>query len=242
VLSLKIGDQHTAVRVKAIETLSMMCPSTFAESFPDAALAVRKALRDESRFVREMAATALATVSPSGDPDTIADLVRAASDHEPIVRVAAITSLGMLAKVNDEYVIKAIVSRVHMAEDETAEVLEAVHTAVSVLQDNTGKRRQAIKEEDKDKKQEHQGHESHASQLDEEYRKISILGRQERTQQATLVSKIKEADKVCMQICSHTNVHPNVSSLPSPILSLQPASSLISCVHASQGGNVFKGL
>ena len=51
-LSLKIGDQHTAVRVKAIETLSMMCPSTFAESFPDAALAVRKALRDESRFVR----------------------------------------------------------------------------------------------------------------------------------------------------------------------------------------------
>jgi HEAT repeat protein len=199
VLTLKVGDLHTAVRVHAIEILGIMCPSTFSDSFPDVAVSVRKALRDDSRFVREMAATTLATVSTPGDPGSIQDLVRASSDPEPIVRKAAIVSLGMLAWANDQYVIKALTGRIHAAADETAEVLEAVHTAVTVLQDNTGKLLQQLKEDatEKNKEQQGTGNASHAKGLDDEYRKVSILGKLERKQQASLVASIKSADKVC---------------------------------------------
>ena len=199
VLTLKVGDLHTAVRVHAIEILGIMCPSTFSDSFPDVAVSVRKALRDDSRFVREMAATTLAIVSTPGDPGSIQDLVRASSDPEPIVRKAAIVSLGMLAWVNDQYVIKALTGRIHAAADETAEVLEAVHTAVTVLQDNTGKLLQQLKEDatEKNKEQQGTGNASHAKGLDDEYRKVSILGKLERKQQASLVASIKSADKVC---------------------------------------------
>jgi hypothetical protein len=200
VLTLKVGDLHTAVRVHAIEILGIMCPSTFSDSFPDVAVAVRKALRDDSRFVREMAATTLATLSTPGDPGSIQDLVKASSDPESIVRKAAIMSLGMLARTNDQYVIKALTARIHAAADETSEVLEAVHTAVNVLQDNTGKLRQQLKEDAKEKNKEQQqgtGHASYAQQLDDEYRKVSILGKLERKQQASLVASIKSADKVC---------------------------------------------
>ena len=196
VLQLKVGDAHTAVRVNAIEALIKICPAHFAQSYPDVVVAVRKALRDESRFVRQKAASTLAIISV-GDAGTIRDLVKATDDPEAMVRIAAITSLGLLAKVNDAYVIRAIMSRIHLAEDETDEVLEAVHTALSILRDMSGQRQEeaklSLKEELKMATSD-QG----AKAIDEDYRQNSALHKQEREEQAALVKMIQDAAQVGM--------------------------------------------
>jgi HEAT repeat protein len=195
VLGLKLADVHASVRVVAIDTLGVICPAHFSEQFPDVTETLRKTLKDESRFVREKAAAVLSVVS-TGDPGTIRDLVKATNDPEPMVRVAAISSLGLLAPVNDQYVIRAIAARMHMAEDETAAVLEAVHIALSVLQDKTGERQQAAKLNIKEQLKREAG--KSQKDIDADYTAGSALQAQERMEQATLVELIKDADSLGM--------------------------------------------
>jgi hypothetical protein len=157
--SSTVSDAHSAVRGNAIASLGTLCPSNFAESYPDVTLArraltLRRALKDDSRFVREKAAKTLSVLS-IGEHGSIRHLVRAILDPEPCVRVAAITSLGLLAPLNDTFVVRAIVSRMHMAEDETPEVPHAVHASFAILQDPTanmqGNSKEGMKAELKNK-------------------------------------------------------------------------------------------
>ena len=131
--SSTVSDAHSAVRRNAIASLGTLCQSNFAESYPDVTLArraltLRRALKDDSRFVREKAAKTLSVLSID-EHGSIRDLVRAILDPEPCVRVAAITSLGLLVLLNDTFVVRAIVSRMHMAEDETPEMPHAAHAS-----------------------------------------------------------------------------------------------------------------
>ena len=182
--SSTVSDAHSAVRENAIASLGTLCPSNFAESYPDVTLAVRRALKDDSRFVREKAAKTLSVLS-IGEHGSIRDFVKAISDPEPCVRVAAITSLGLLAPLNDTFVIRAIVSRMHMAEDETPEVLHAVHASLAILQDPTGnmqgKSKEAMKAELK--KQTSPGISFSKTDTDKKYQEVSTIRQAERTHQ-----------------------------------------------------------
>ena len=131
---LRLTDNHATVRAQAIKSLAKVCPASVSVQIEEVPFEIRRALLDNSRLVREAAATALSQVCLQNDARAIQDLVKVLGDEVPAVRAAAIRSLAALAVVGDRYVIQQITNRTDGATETSVDVLDAAYLALQILQ------------------------------------------------------------------------------------------------------------